>query len=103
VTAAEHAAYLAELEQSTPAVRAAARLAEDADARRFLMTNHTPAVAPGAMAAAARHVEREYGDTGYTIAVVAGGAGTSVFRVRHYDGSEFYLVADRYENVAPRG
>lgn len=56
-------------------------------------------VTPDAMMAAAAHVEREYG-YGYTIAVAGHGwTGAGQFEVRHFDGSEFELYADRYGNV----
>ncbi len=55
-----------------------------------------PALNPEAVASAARYVLREYGDTGYTMAVEAGGFGAVVFRCRASDGSEFRVYGDRY-------
>lgn len=54
---------------------------------------------PAAIAAAARFVEREYGATGYAMTMEYGATGYVVFRVRHFDGSEFRVMADRYENA----
>lgn len=55
---------------------------------------------PVAMSAAANHVSREYGETGYVLALEeAWFTAGAVFNVRHADGSEFRLVADRYGNV----
>lgn len=54
---------------------------------------------PDAMIAAAGHVEREYG-YGYMIGLDTGVAGGGLFTVRHFDGSEFRLHADRWGNVA---
>lgn len=61
---------------------------------------HPRWTSPAAMAEAARYVEREYGETGYAIATeAASGTGKGVFRVSHFDGSEFRIMADRYGNV----
>lgn len=57
-------------------------------------------VKPDAMIAAAAHVEREYGSTGYLIGTEEGlNSGGGIFLVSHSDGSEFRLIADRYGNV----
>lgn len=83
--------------EPTPAEQIAAQLdARDLDADRI-----GPMVSPDAMMAAAGHVSREYGYTGYRIGLVRYAQSSGgVFRVSHADGSTFYLVADRYENVA---
>jgi len=58
-------------------------------------------VSPDAMVAAASHVNREYGATGYSIAVIGHGwLGSGQFLVRASDGSEFELHSDRYGNVS---
>lgn len=59
----------------------------------------TTSAIPAAIAAAAHYVEREYGETGYAMAWEYGATGSVVFRVRHFDGSEFRVMADRYENA----
>lgn len=59
----------------------------------------TTSAVPGAIAGAARYVEREYGETGYAMAWEYGATGCAVFRVRHFDGSEFRVMCDRYENA----
>ncbi len=59
-----------------------------------------PALNPEAVAAAARYIGREYGETGYTMALEAGGFGAVVFRVRcSVDGGEFRVWADRHGNA----
>jgi hypothetical protein len=58
-----------------------------------------PSLNPEALASAARHVQREYGETGYSVAVEAGGFGAVVLRARASDGSEFRVWADRYGNA----
>ena len=50
-------------------------------------------VNPEAMQAAAAHVAREYGYTGYTIGVALAQYRVVVFEVRHSDGSAFNIVA----------
>lgn len=59
----------------------------------------SPALNPEAVGAAASHILREYGCTGYTMAVEAGGFGAVVFRARAGDGGEFRVWADRYGNA----
>lgn len=83
----------------TPAGRAAARYREDAATLRQLHLRYPPGASPAALAAVARHVEREYGPTGYVVAVLAASASLVVVEARHFDGSRFVLVGDRYENV----
>jgi len=57
-------------------------------------------VAPDAMIAAASHVSREYGYTGYSIAVIGHGwLGSGQFEVRASDGSQFELHSDQYGQV----
>ncbi len=60
---------------------------------------NSPALNPEAVAAAARYITREYGETGYTMALEAGGFGAVVFRGRSSDGGEFRVWADRYGNA----
>lgn len=55
-------------------------------------------VSTDAMIAAAAHVEREYG-SGYSIGIVDSVMLNGFFQVRHFDGSEFELVSDRWGNV----
>lgn len=61
----------------------------------------TQFTSPDTMIAAAAHVEREYGYSGYRLgcetALVFGGG---IFAVRASDGGEFRLFADRYGNVS---
>lgn len=60
----------------------------------------TDLISPDAMIAAAAHVQREYGVTGYAIGVESGSQfGKCIFLARHFDGSEFRLIADRWGNV----
>jgi hypothetical protein len=56
-------------------------------------------VPPAALAACARYVEREWGETGYSMGVANGGGRGVVCLVRHADGSEFFVWSDRYENT----
>lgn len=58
-----------------------------------------PSADPEALSAVASLVMRDYGYTGYTIAVEAGGYTRQVFRVRSSDGGEFRILADRYGNA----
>lgn len=57
---------------------------------------------PTAMIAAAQHVNEEYGYEGYVMTFrpdVSGKRGF-VFEVRASDGGEFFVVSDRWGNVA---
>lgn len=57
-------------------------------------------VAPDAMIAAAAHVEREYGVSGYQIGLAwSDWSGAGCFDVRASDGARFRLYVDRYGNV----
>lgn len=58
-----------------------------------------PGADPECFGAAASHVQREYGETGYRMALEGCGGSRAVFRVSHFDGSEFRIMADRYGNV----
>jgi hypothetical protein len=53
------------------------------------------------MGAVALHVAMEYGHTGYRVGLAACTAfgDVGVFEARHFDGSTFNLVADRWGNV----
>ncbi len=51
------------------------------------------------MGAAAGYVSREYGDYGYRLGIVRAGSAGGIFTVHHSDGSQFYIVSDRYGNV----
>ncbi len=64
------------------------------------LTFPSVSVKPEAMSAAAHYIDREYG-YGYRIGLASWTfSGDGIFSVRHSDGSEFYIVADRYGNVA---
>lgn len=64
------------------------------------MLSRAQFVSPDAMGAAAAHVAREYGPTGYVLAcVVSDGNYGGLFLVRHSDGSLFMLKADYYGSV----
>lgn len=58
-----------------------------------------PGADPECFAAAARYVQREYGDTGYRMALEGCGGHFAAFRVRHADGSEFRVLSDAYGNA----
>jgi hypothetical protein len=58
-------------------------------------------VKPDAMMAAAAHVERDYGHSGYSLGIISSSwTGSGLFEVSHSDGSRFRLYADRWGNVA---
>ena len=48
---------------------------------------------------AGAYLRAEWGDYGYSIGVESAGYGAYLFGCRHSDGSEFYLLSDRYGNV----
>lgn len=60
---------------------------------------------PEALASAARFVQREWGETGYSVLDVQPGdrRGSVMLHVRHYDGSEFYVYSDRYGSSLAHG
>ncbi len=60
---------------------------------------HGPFISPDAMGAAAALVSREYGPTGYALAVAVGDSRTAVFEVNHFDGSRFNVAADKWGNA----
>ena len=55
--------------------------------------------APDSMSAAAAHVDREYGCTGYRIGLAGVDRRIAIFEVVCSDGSRFNLLADRWGNV----
>ena len=57
------------------------------------------AVPLDAVFAAAGKVSREWGDYGYKLSIEGAAVGSYLFGVRHLDGSEFFLLSDRYGNV----
>ncbi len=58
-----------------------------------------PFVNPDAMMAAASLVQREWGHTGYMLAVADGNRLVTIFEVSHYDGSRFNVAADKWGNA----
>lgn len=54
---------------------------------------------PDAMSAAAAYVDCEYGPYGYRLGVALETGACTVFDVRHFDGSCFNIVADKWGNV----
>lgn len=56
---------------------------------------------PDAVSAVAHKIEREWGPTGYSIREITEGplAGSAVAEVWHFDGSIFYVGADRWGNT----
>jgi hypothetical protein len=48
---------------------------------------------------AGAYLRKEWGDYGYSIGVELAGIGAYLFTCRHSDGSEFFLLSDRYGNV----
>jgi hypothetical protein len=57
-------------------------------------------VTTDAMSGAAGMLRREWGDYGYTLGIqIMDGRGGAVFGCAHFDGSEFFLYADRYGNA----
>lgn len=49
-----------------------------------------------AAASVARFVQREWGDYGYRIWIAGTSTGGAIARVRHSDGSTFYVASDRF-------
>ena len=52
------------------------------------------------LAAICATVRKGWGDYGYNVSIESAAWGSYLFGVRHSDGSEFYLCADRYCNVS---
>lgn len=55
-----------------------------------------------AIASAARYVEREWGEYGYSVVEVSGGPTfkSAILQICHSDGSRFFVGSDRYGNCA---
>ncbi|MEO6156390.1 MAG: hypothetical protein ABIQ39_02035 [Ilumatobacteraceae bacterium] len=55
---------------------------------------------PDAVAAVASKISREWGETGYSILTMTEGplAGSAIAEVWHFDGSVFFVGADRWGN-----
>lgn len=56
-------------------------------------------VSTDCMSGALAYLRSQYGDYGYNIGIETTGYGAGILLVRHLDGSEFRIKADRYGNA----